>query len=61
MEGAEAGALMALLRRVDAEAARLEATEIAGSLADDAALAFLIETDPELLVELDVLDLRQAA
>ena len=61
MQGAEASALMALLRRVDAEAARLEATEVAGSLADDAALAFLIETDPELLVELDVLDLRQAA
>lgn len=57
----QSGALMALLRRLDTEAAREEAREIAESLADDAALAVLIEADPNLLVELDVIDHRQAA
>jgi uncharacterized protein (DUF2336 family) len=61
LQGPDSGALMALLRRLDMEAAREEAREIAESLADDAALAVLIEADPNLLVELDVIDHRQAA
>ena len=61
LQGADNGALLALLRRLDMEAAREEAREIAESLADDAALAVLIEADPNLLVELDVIDHRQAA
>jgi uncharacterized protein (DUF2336 family) len=61
MPAAEAGALLALLRRLDAEAAREEARAIAEGLADDAALAMLIDLDPNLLVELDVIDHRQAA
>jgi uncharacterized protein (DUF2336 family) len=61
MTGPETRSLMALLRRLDMEAAREEAREIAESLADDAALAILIEADPNLLVELDVIDHRQAA
>ena len=40
--------LMALLRRFEAEAAREEAQEMAEALADDAALAALLEIDPEL-------------
>ncbi|KRE00104.1 hypothetical protein ASE63_08380 [Bosea sp. Root381] len=58
---AEGSALMGLLRRMDAEAAREEARALADSLADDAALAYLVETDPALLVELEIGDLRQAA
>jgi uncharacterized protein (DUF2336 family) len=54
-------ALMALLRRMDSEAAREEARAMADSLADDAALAFLVEADPALLVELEIGDLRVAA
>ena len=54
-------ALMALLRRMDAEAAREEARAMADSLADDAALAFLVEADPALLVELEIGDVRVAA
>ena len=61
LPGAETHALMNLLRRVDLDAAREEAREIAESLADDAALAMLIEIDPNLLVELDVIDHRLAA
>ncbi|KPH75557.1 DUF2336 domain-containing protein [Bosea vaviloviae] len=57
----EGGALMALLRRMDAEAAREEAKALADSLADDAALAYLVEADPALLVELEIGDIRQAA
>jgi hypothetical protein len=52
---------MGLLRRIDAEAAREEARVMADSLADDAALAFLVEADPSLLVELEDGDIRQAA
>lgn len=54
-------ALLALLRRMDSEAAREEARAMADSLADDAALAFLVEADPALLVELDIGDVRRAA
>ncbi len=54
-------ALMGLLRRMDSEAAREEARAMADSLADDAALAFLVEADPALLVELDIGDVRVAA
>jgi uncharacterized protein (DUF2336 family) len=54
-------ALMALLRRMDAEAAREEARMMADSLADDAALALLVEADPALLVELEIGDVRRAA
>lgn len=56
-----ANALMALLRRMDSEAAREEARAMADSLADDAALAFLVEADPALLVELEIGDVRRAA
>ncbi|UZF94186.1 DUF2336 domain-containing protein [Bosea sp. NBC_00550] len=61
MTGPEADALMALLRRMDAEAAREEAKAMADSLADDAALALLIEADPSFLIELEAGDLRDAA
>lgn len=54
-------ALLALLRRMDSEAAREEARAMADSLADDAALAFLVEADPALLVELEIGDVRHAA
>jgi uncharacterized protein (DUF2336 family) len=54
-------ALLALLRRMDSEAAREEARAMADSLADDAALAFLVEADPALLVELEIGDVRRAA
>lgn len=56
-----ANALMALLRRMDSEAAREEARAMADSLADDAALALLVEADPALLVELEIGDVRVAA
>ncbi|MGW9332213.1 DUF2336 domain-containing protein [Bosea sp. NPDC055594] len=61
LEGAETHALMALLRRLDAEAAREEARGLADSLADDAALALLVEADPQFLVELELGDLRDVA
>lgn len=61
LEGPQANALMALLRRLDAEAARDEARLLADSLADDAALALLIEADPTFLVELELDDMRDAA
>jgi uncharacterized protein (DUF2336 family) len=61
LEGPQANALMALLRRLDAEAARDEARLLADSLADDAALALLIEADPDFLVELELEDMRDAA
>jgi uncharacterized protein (DUF2336 family) len=51
---ADNAALMALLRRYEAEAAREEAQEAARMLADDAALAALIEIDPELLLLQDL-------
>jgi len=52
---------MGLLRRMDAEAAREEARAMADCLADDAAFALLVETDPSLLVELEIGDIRRAA
>jgi len=61
LDGAEGHALMGLLRRLDAEAAREEARAMADSLADDAAFAYLVEADPALLVELEIGDIRQAA
>lgn len=61
MEGPEADALVALLRRMDAEAARDEARLMADSLADDAAFALLVEADPSFLIELESGDLRDAA
>lgn len=61
LEGPQANALMALLRRLDAEAARDEARIMADALADDAALALLVEADPNFLVELELDDLRDAA
>lgn len=61
LEGSDAHALMGLLRRMDAEAAREEARAMADSLADDAAFAYLVEADPALLVELEIGDIRQAA
>lgn len=61
LEGSQANALMALLRRLDAEAARDEARLLADSLADDAALALLVEADPTFLVELELDELRDAA
>ena len=61
LEGPQANALMALLRRLDAEAARDEARLLADSLADDAALALLVEADPNFLVELELDELRDAA
>jgi uncharacterized protein (DUF2336 family) len=61
LEGTETHALMALLRRLDAEAAREEARGLADSLADDAALALLVEADPQFLVELELGDLREVA
>ncbi len=61
VEGPQSHALMALLRRLDAEAAREEARALADTLADDAALALVIETDPHVLIELELDDLRDAA
>ncbi|HEY5794674.1 MAG TPA: DUF2336 domain-containing protein [Bosea sp. (in: a-proteobacteria)] len=61
LDGSGTEALMGLLRRMDAEAAREEARAMADSLADDAALAYLVEADPALLVELEIADIRQAA
>ena len=46
----EAGKLMALLRRFEAEAARDEAREIAGALADEAALAVVMRHAPHALL-----------
>ena len=61
LEGPEVDGLMGLLRRMDAEAAREEARSLADSLADDAALALLVEADPSFLIELAESDLRDAA
>jgi uncharacterized protein (DUF2336 family) len=52
-DDADNAALMALLRRFEAEAAREEAAEAARSLADDAALAALLEIDPHLTLLAD--------
>lgn len=60
-DGPETDALMGLLRRMDSEAAREEARIMADGLADDAALALLVEADPSFMVELELGDLRSAA
>ncbi len=52
---------MGLLRRLDAEAAREAARGMADALADDAAFAFLLEADPDLLIESGEPGLRDAA
>lgn len=46
----EAGKLMAMLRRFEAEAAREEARDMAERMADDAALETLLEIDPDALM-----------
>ncbi len=61
IEGPQAGALLGLLRRLDAEAARDEARALAESLADDAALALVVEANPGFLVELARDEVRIAA
>ena len=61
LDGDDTRALVALLRRMDAEAARDEARQLADSLADDAALALIVEADPSLLVELALDEIRIAA
>jgi uncharacterized protein (DUF2336 family) len=52
-DGDETAPLMAMLRRFDAEMARVEANEMARALGDDAALAALLEIDPELTLLVD--------
>lgn len=51
--GEENAPLMAMLRRFEADAAREEAQDMARALADDAALAALLEIDPELTLLVD--------
>ncbi len=58
---AENAPLMALLRRFEAEAAREEAQEAARAMADSAALAALLEIDPELTLLADERVLARAA
>ena len=50
-DGASSGGLLGLLRRFEADCAREEAQHIAETLADDAALMLVIESDPSLLIE----------
>jgi uncharacterized protein (DUF2336 family) len=50
LPGEDAGVLTALLRRYEVEAAREEAREMAGALADDAALALVLEHRPAMLI-----------
>ncbi|MCX7324179.1 MAG: DUF2336 domain-containing protein [Hyphomicrobiales bacterium] len=52
-DSAQDAALLALLRRFEADAAREEAFELAQSMADDAALSSLLEIDPELTLLAD--------
>jgi uncharacterized protein (DUF2336 family) len=47
----EAGKLLALLRRFEVEAAREEARELADAIADQAALAAVLEYTPEALLD----------
>lgn len=58
-ETPESEGLLALLRRLEADALREEARAAAESLADEAALALLIEHAPEFLIE--AMPERQAA
>jgi uncharacterized protein (DUF2336 family) len=57
----EAEKLLALLRRFDVEAARAAARDAAEALADDAALAVVLEHAPMALLEMDRGRLRDAA
>lgn len=57
----EAGKLMALLRRFEADAARDEARQVAAALADEAALAAVLATMPEALAETYGEGVRRAA
>lgn len=57
----EAGKLMALLRRFEADAARDEAREVADALADEAALAAVLASMPEALAETYGDGVRRAA
>jgi uncharacterized protein (DUF2336 family) len=57
----EAGPLLALLRRYEAEAAREAARQEAGVLATEAAAALALEYQPMGLIELEPKDLRDAA
>jgi uncharacterized protein (DUF2336 family) len=50
LEGSEAASLVALLRRFEMEAAREEARMVTDRLADEAALALIVESDPDALV-----------
>lgn len=49
--GSGSGGLLALLRRFEADCARVEAQALADTLADDAALMLVIEADPGLLID----------
>jgi uncharacterized protein (DUF2336 family) len=53
LDAEEASRLMALLRRFEVEAARDEARTMADALADDAALALVLEHEPNMLLEDD--------
>jgi uncharacterized protein (DUF2336 family) len=57
----EAETLLALLRRFEIEAAREAARDAADALADDAALAAVLEYEPLALLEMDRERLRDAA
>lgn len=57
----EAGKLMALLRRFEADAARDEARQVAAALADEAALTAVLATMPEALAETYGDGVRRAA
>jgi hypothetical protein len=57
----EAETLHALLRRFEVEAAREAARDAAGALADDAALAVVLQHEPMALLEMDRERLRDAA
>jgi Uncharacterised protein conserved in bacteria (DUF2336) len=59
--GPEINGLMALMRRFEADALREESLLLAETMADEAALALMIDHAPELLIELDESELRQAA
>jgi uncharacterized protein (DUF2336 family) len=59
--GPEINGLMALMRRFEADALREASIQMAETMADEAALALMVDHAPELLIELDESDLRQAA
>jgi hypothetical protein len=61
LPGEEADRLLALLRRFEVEAARDTARQAAEALADDAALAVVLECEPLLLIDAERRHLRAAA